>query len=113
MPNSIITAFLLGGIITGVIFSNKLSSHRLISIGKILLIISVFIVFFVLTQNFIDWTAYQEIYHTTWNAAQWSNQMSVMLYITIALYEAMGLSIIFTGLFVGSLVRRIRHTKEP
>ena len=111
MPASIIVAFLLAGLITGCVFAGKLADHRAVSIGKTLLIVSIFVVFFILTSNFIDWTAYKEIYSTTWTAAQWSREMVVMLYMTMALYEATGLSIMFIGLYAGSILRKTKVQK--
>lgn len=113
MPNSIIVAFLTSGLIVGAVFAKKIASHKAVSIGKILLLCSTIIVFFVFTSNVIDWTAYQEIYHTTWTAGQWSQQMVMMLYITIGLYEAMGLTIIGLGVFAGSMLNKIRKPTPP
>ena len=107
MPNSIIIAFLVSGIIVGTVFAKKLSSHRAVSIGKILLLISFAIVFFILASNVIDWTAYKEIYQsTTWTAGQWSQEMVVMLYLTMGLYNTMGLAIIGAGIYIGSRLRK-------
>jgi len=109
MPNSIIIAFLISGLLVGVVFAKKLASHRLVSIGKILLLIAIAIVFFILASNVIDWTAYKEIYQATqWTAGQWSQEMVVMLYMTMGLYTTMGLAIIGAGIYVGS---RLRKTK--
>jgi hypothetical protein len=66
------------------------------------------VVFFVLTSNFIDWTAYKEIYSTTWSAGVWAQEMALMLYKTMALYETMGLAIIFIGLYAGSMLRKLK-----
>jgi hypothetical protein len=54
-----------------------------------------------------------KINDTTWAAGQWSQQMVVMLYITIGLYEAMGLAIIAVGLSCGSMLIKIRNPKPP
>lgn len=113
MPNSIIVAFLISGLIVGTVFAKKIAIHRAVSIGKILLLCSTIIVFFIFTSNVVDWTAYQEIYHTTWTAAQWSQQMVVMLYLTMGVYETMGLGIIAAGLYAGSSLTKIRKTKPP
>jgi hypothetical protein len=108
MSASSIGAFLLAGLITGCVFAGKLAEQRVTSIGKILLIVSTFVVFFVLTSNFIDWTAYKEIYSTTWSAGVWAQEMALMLYKTMALYETMGLAIIFIGLYAGSMLRKLK-----
>lgn len=113
MPNSIIVAFLIAGLIVGAIFAKKIASQRAVSIGKILLLCSTIIVFFIFVSNVIDWTAYQDIYHTTWTAGQWSQQMVMMLYITIGLYEVMGLTIIGIGLLAGSILNKIGNLKPP
>lgn len=109
MPNSIIIAFLVSGLRVGVVFAKRLFNHRLVSIGKILLLISIATVFFILASNVIDWTAFKEIYQSTpWTAGQWSQEMAVMLYMTMGLYTTMGLGIIGAGMYVGS---RLRKTK--
>ena len=109
IPNSIIIAFLISGLLVGVVFAKKLVNHRLVSIGKILLLISIAIVFFILASNVIYWAAFKEIYQSTpWTAGQWSQEMVVMLYITMGLYTTMGLCIIGTGMYVES---RLRKTK--
>ena len=113
MPNSIILAFLISGLIVGVVFAKKLASHRLVSIGKILLLIAIAIVFFILASNVIDWTANKDIYQSTqWTAGQWSQEMVVMLYITMGLYTTMGLAIIGAGIYVGSILRKIKPSKQ-
>jgi hypothetical protein len=112
MPNSIIIAFLISGLIVGVVFAKKLAVHRTISIGKIMLLIAIIVVFFIFTSNVIDWTAYKEIYHsTTWTAAQWSQEMVVMLYMTMGIYTTMGLAIIGAGIYIGSRIRKVTPLK--
>jgi len=109
MPNSIIVAFLVSGLIVGAVFAKKIANHKAISIGKILLICSTIIVFFIFTSNVVDWTAYQEIYHSTWTAAQWSQQMVYMLYLTMGVYVTMGLGIVALGLYTGIKLVQIRN----
>ncbi|HER54362.1 MAG TPA: hypothetical protein ENO13_00475 [Candidatus Bathyarchaeota archaeon] len=109
MSGSNIAAFLLAGLITGVTFAGKLSDRRTVSIGKILLIVSTFVVFFILTSNVVDWTAYRETYATTWSAGEWAYEMVLMLYKTIALYEVLALSIMFIGIYTGSILRALKR----
>lgn len=106
-----LSAFLLAGLITGCAFAGKLADSRIVSIGKILLIVSTIVVFFVLTSNYMDWTAYKEIYSTTWSASEWNQEMGIMLYKAISLNEAVGLSTTFIGLYVGSILRKPKKQK--
>lgn len=68
MPNSIIVALLISGVITGAVFSSKIAGQRARYVGKPDASFNIS-VFFVFISNVIDWTAFQE-YHSSMTAGQ-------------------------------------------
>jgi hypothetical protein len=104
---------LIAGLIVGYIFAGKMAEARITSIGKILVLGSVIMIFVVLNlTTFGDWTvatkeAYQEANPgTTLSTAEWVTVENMAAFQVIFFNLVVLLVFGFIGLYVGSILRK-------
>jgi hypothetical protein len=116
-----IVSLLVSGLVVGYVFAEKIREEsRMRSIGEIVVLVTfVVIVFSMMLYSTVE--HYNPLVHEdlvkmfstgSWANIDWFSYESMVLYLNTGLNAAMGLVLVFIGLYLGSMRKPSAKTKE-